>query len=130
MIRIHNALVGRLPLLIEPVHWWLSLKWVVEPVETTNTKNRFCFLFFCLETKEPKVQDLDLFTKKWLFLLRKFPNLRGLIVSSSMIGFGRASNTGNFYMLLIGNWGWKKLPFLLTQKSPKSSCRSSFKRKI
>ncbi|UJF28791.1 hypothetical protein L0B70_07900 [Kaistella sp. 97-N-M2] len=33
------------------------------------------FQFFCLETKEPKVQDLDLFTKKIKFLLRKFPKL-------------------------------------------------------
>ncbi len=34
-------------------------------------------MFFCLETKEPKIQDLDLFPKKSKFLLIKSLNLRG-----------------------------------------------------
>ena len=54
-------------------------------------------MFFCLETKEPKVQDLDLFAKKRKFLLRKSPNLRGNENQSSILGSGRASNTGDFY---------------------------------
>jgi len=36
-----------------------------------------CILFFCLETKEQKIQDWIFFAKKLKFLLRKFPDSHG-----------------------------------------------------
>ena len=66
-----------------------------------NLKEIVFFNFFCLETKETKIQDLDLFAKKFEFLLRKSPNLRGNVSWSSILNYCRASDTGDFYDELV-----------------------------
>ena len=56
----------------------------------------FFFLkFFCLETKEPKVQDLDLFAKKLIILHRKSLNWREFIgYASKVIDWPRVGQKG------------------------------------
>ena len=68
-------------------------------------------LFFCLDAKEPKNQDLDLFAKKVVISLKDL-NLRGYEVVSSIVDYCRASDTKSFLTLHFN--------FFLTQKSPKS----------
>ena len=57
--------------------------------------------FFPWWKKNQKNQDLDLFAKKWKFLQRKSPNLRGSEVLASNKDYCRASDKGDFYTIII-----------------------------
>ncbi len=54
--------------------------------------------FFCLETKETKIQDLDLSAKNKCCSL-KILNLREFIISLSVLNWSRASDTRIFLTL-------------------------------
>ena len=80
-----------------------------------------CFLFFCLDAKEPKNQDLDPFAKKWPFLLRKSPNSGGKIMGSSVFNFlPPLEQRGFLCSNTLEDLFWRKFPFFFTQKSPRS----------
>jgi len=53
------------------------------------------YMFFCLETKEPKIQDLEPFTKN-LNLILKFPKLARITIDVSIQNSTRAQTVGIF----------------------------------
>ena len=78
-------------------------------------------MFFCLETKEPKVQDWIFLLKTKILFSRKSTNLRGSTVFSSIEEYCRASDSVDFICLsLLYNRSKKSIFVFLTQKSPKS----------
>ena len=73
-------------------------------IESANLLCRFAkevLFFFPWWKKNQKNQDLDLFAKKWKFLQRKSPNLRGSEVLASNKDYCRASDKGDFYTIII-----------------------------
>jgi len=82
-------------------------------------------LFFWLEiedsakpNKRTKSSSLDLFAKKVSISLKDL-NLRGYKIPFSIIDYCRASNSGNFYTVIIERLAIRKFQFFFTPTTPK-----------
>ncbi len=76
-------------------------------------------MFFCLETKEPKIQDLET-PAKTLNKFLKFPNSGGKKICLSKHDFCRHSNSGNFLKEFIQNFFTP--PFPMSKIYSKFNC--------